>query len=227
MVSRYSGAPLSDAELTKACGPRHEGRFAGARATLRSWGDATDGARGDALSGDSRERETASSEFRPLRLGGSRFRCAVRPILRELFGFWADFRSVRLWAGRWLAARGAAELFVVLFVSLPWIGGGKSGRGWQITPPTGGRLLPFTPFSTVEKVLQWWMAVLRIRSRSRRCQTSLSSESSTRTRGRSTLRESHRPWHASKMSLVRTGCMVARRSATGQTTSGRAWTWLQ
>ena len=88
MVSRYSGAPLSDAELTKACGPRHEGRFAGARATLRSWGDATDGARGDALSGDSRERETATSEFRPLRFGDG----AVHAF-GGLFGF---SRAVRL-----------------------------------------------------------------------------------------------------------------------------------
>ena len=44
---------------------------------------------------------------------------------RELFGFWADFRSVRLWAGRWLAARGAAELFVVCLFRC---GGSEAGR---------------------------------------------------------------------------------------------------
>ena len=111
MVSRYSGAPFSDAELTKACGPRHEGRFAGARATLRSWGDATDGARGDALSGDSRERGRRPASSDRYDLVTVRFTLSVDcSAFRELFGFWADFRSVRLWAGRWLAARGAAFL---------------------------------------------------------------------------------------------------------------------
>ena len=77
-----------------------------------------DRACGDALSGDSRERETATSESSDrYDLVTVRFTLSADcSAFRELFCFWADFRSVRLWAGRWLAARGAAELFVVLFV---------------------------------------------------------------------------------------------------------------
>ena len=128
MVSRYSGAPFSDAELTKACGPRHEGRFAGARATLRSWGDATDGARGDALSGDSRERETATSEFRPLRFGDG----AVHAF-GGLFGFSRAVRllgrfSVRPAVGR--AVAGGERRCVVCCFVLNLRGRGAAD-GWE------------------------------------------------------------------------------------------------
>ena len=112
--------------FTKACGPRHEGRFAGARATLRSWGDATDGARGDALSGDSRERETATSEFRPLRFGDG----AVHAF-GGLFGFSRAVRllgrfSVRPAVGRAVAGGERRCVFVVLNLR-----GRGAADGWE------------------------------------------------------------------------------------------------